>query len=39
MAKGTGPGEIAPTMGSKNGRCVFLFRCAEFGYVPDTLLK
>ena len=39
MAKGTGPGEIAPTVGGKNGGDVLLFRCAEFGYVPDTLLK
>ena len=39
MAKGTGPGEIAPTVGGENGGDVLLFRRAEFGYVPDTLLK
>lgn len=39
MAEGVGPGEIAPAVGSQNGRYVLLFRSTKLGYVPDALLK
>lgn len=39
VAKGVGPGEIAPAMGSKDSGKLVLFRSTEVRYVPDTLFK
>lgn len=39
VAKGVGPGEIAPAMGSKDSGKLVLFWSTEVGYMPDTLFK
>ena len=39
MAKGVGPGKIAPAMGGKNGGCLILFWSTKIRNLPDALLE